>query len=77
MQPKILPARPAVPTSAQVAAIEKDYIPGAWVVHKRFGKGRLESRTGNIAVIFFPDIGMKKLDIPTCLRQGLIQLNAL
>ena len=77
MQPKILPARPAAPTSAQVAAMEKDYIPGTWVIHKRFGKGRLESRTGSIAVIFFPDVGMKKLDIPTCLRQGLIQLNAL
>ena len=70
-----LPAPPAGPTAAQISALEKDYIPGAWVVHSRFGKGHLESRTGSIAVIFFPSEGMKKIDLPTCLRQGLIRLN--
>ena len=75
-QPEQKPVMPkkSGPTAAQVAVLEKDYIPGAWVVHKHFGTGHLESRTGSIAVIFFPDAGMKKLDLPTCLRQGLIAL---
>ena len=72
---KPVTALPSGPTSAQVAAMEKDYIPGTWVVHKRFGRGHLDSRTGSIAVISFPDAGVKKIDLPTCLRQGLLRLS--
>lgn len=72
----MLPPRPSGPTSAQVSAMEKDYIPGTQVIHKRFGTGYLESRAESIAVISFPEAGTKRIDLPTCLRQGLIRLKA-
>jgi len=64
----------SVPTSRQVAAWEKDYTPGTIVVHKMFGPGVLQSRSGSIAVISFEKTGDKKLDLPTCLKQGTIKL---
>lgn len=75
-QSKPLPVWSSGPSSAQISAWEKDYIPGAWVVHKHFGAGQLESRVGSIATISFRDVGVKKLDLPTCLRQGVISLKA-
>ena len=43
------------------------------VEHKQFGRGVLESRSGSIAVIDFGEKGIKKLDLPTCLRTGLMK----
>lgn len=65
--------KPAGPTAGQVAAWERDCLPGMRVRHRSFGEGVLESRAGSIAVIDFGDRGNKKLDLPTCLRQGILQ----
>lgn len=70
-----LPAAPKPgPSAGQIAAWEKDYLPGTEVVHKRFGRGLLRSRTGSIAVISFREGGVKKLDLTACLKKDLIQL---
>ena len=69
-----LPSRPVIPSAHQISAWEKDYLPGIPVVHKRFGPGVLQSRAGSIAVIDFEQGGAKKLDLPTCLRQGVLKL---
>lgn len=63
-----------VPTDAQVEAWAKDYLPGTEVVHKNFGRGRLERKDGWIATILFQECGMKKVDLGACLKKGLIQL---
>lgn len=65
---------PGGPTREQVSHWEKDYIPGTEVIHKRFGRGLLQSRTGNIAVISFRECGVKKVDLTACLKSGLLQL---
>ena len=70
----VLPVRPTGPLTGQIAAWEKDYVPGTKIKHKAFGLGVLESRAGSIAVIDFGEKGIKKIDLPTCLRQGIIQL---
>ena len=59
-----------------MAGWEKDYVPGTSVLHKAFGRGTLVQRTGNIVLIAFDreDVEDKKMDLPTCLRQGLIKL---
>ena len=64
----------AGPTAEQIAASEKDYLPGVEVVHKKFGRGLLRNRTGSIATIAFREVGVKKLDLTTCLRGGQIEL---
>ena len=64
----------SVPSAQQVQAWEKDYIPGVKVHHRAFGEGILESRAGSIGVIDFGEKGIKKLDLPTCLRQGVLKL---
>ena len=70
---KALSTRPVGPSARQVAAWEREYLPGAKIRHKAFGLGVLESRAGSIALIDFGEKGIKKLDLPTCLRQGVIQ----
>ncbi len=62
------------PTADQIAVWEKDFIPGAEVIHNKFGRGLFRSRTGSIAVIAFRDGKVRKLDLPACLRKGLIRL---
>ena len=66
--------RPAGPPEDQVSAWERDYVPGVEVLHRRFGRGLLQSRTGSIATVSFREGGVRKVDLPTCLRQGLIRL---
>lgn len=62
----------STPTAGQVALWEKEYVPGTKVQHKLFGQGVLVSRSGSIGVIEFVRSGAKKLDLPTCLRQGVL-----
>ena len=64
----------SLPSDQQVQVWEKDYIPGTKVHHRAFGEGVLESRAGSIGVINFGEKGIKKLDLPTCLKQGLLKL---
>ena len=68
------PAYESGPTPAQIAAWEKDYIAGTEVIHKQFGHGCIVSRMDSIAVIVFDDRGVKRIELPICLRKGLIRL---
>ncbi len=52
----------------------KDYIPGTEVTHKIFGRGLLTKREGTFATISFMEVGIKKVDLTTCLRQEKIWL---
>ena len=73
-RPKPLPPpRKAPPSASSVALWEKDYIPGAAVVHRQFGRGILLDKTGSIASVSFREHGTKKLDLTACLRKGLIR----
>ena len=71
---KPLPAKPSGPSKEQLAAWMKDYIPGTEVTHKIFGRGLLTKREGNFATISFMEVGIKKVDLTTCLRQEKIWL---
>lgn len=71
---KPLPAKPSGPSKEQLAAWMKDYIPGTEVTHKIFGRGLLTKREGNFATISFMEVGIKKIDLTTCLRQEKIWL---
>ena len=74
-RPKPLPPPwKAPPPASSVALWEKDYIPGAAVVHRQFGRGILLDKTGSIASVSFREHGTKKLDLTACLRKGLIRL---
>ena len=80
-KPKRAKAKPPTyesgPTSAQIEKWEEDYIAGTEVVHKQFGHGCIVSRTGSVAVIVFDDHGVKRVELLTCLRKGLIRLAGL
>ena len=71
---KPLSAKPSGPSKEQLAAWMKDYIPGTEVTHKIFGRGLLTKREGNFATISFMEVGTKKVDLTTCLRQEKIWL---
>ncbi len=71
---KPLQAKPSGPSREQLAAWMKDYIPGTEVTHKIFGRGLLTKREGNFATISFMEVGTKKVDLTTCLRQEKIWL---
>ena len=78
-QPKPKKARrPAYedgPTPAQLAKQQEDFMAGAEVVHKQFGKGEILGRLGTIALIAFEDIDeVKRVDLTTCLKKGLLRL---
>ena len=63
------------PTPAQLAKQQEDFMAGAEVVHKQFGKGEILGRLGSVALIAFEDIDdVKRVDLTTCLRKGLIRL---
>ena len=72
--PAALPVRPAGPSAQQIAVWMKDYIPGAEVTHGYFGRGVIMRREKNVAVVSFREAGVKKIDLPTCLRQDKIRL---
>ena len=71
---KPLPAKPSGPSKEQIAVWMKDYIPGTEVTHKIFGRGLLTKREGTFATISFMEVGIKKVDLTTCLRQEKIWL---
>lgn len=72
--PHRAPVGKPAPTAQQVTAWAKDYIPGAEVTHKVFGRGTLISLVGNIATIDFYALHMKKVDLTACLQKDLIRL---
>ncbi len=63
------------PTPAQLAKQQEDFMAGAEVVHRQFGRGEILGRLGSIALIAFEDIDeVKRVDLTTCLRKGLLRL---
>lgn len=52
---------------------ELDFIPGAAVVHRQFGPGVIQSRTGSIAVIHFDSAGPRRLDLTACRKGRLLR----
>ena len=68
------PPRSAGPAGEQITAWMKDYIPGTEVVHGYFGRGVVTGREKQVAVIGFQDAGIKKIDLPTALRQRKLRL---
>ena len=47
-------------------------------MHEKFGKGEILGRLGSIALIAFEDIDeVKRIELTTCLKQGLIRLAGL
>ncbi len=72
------PAYEDGPTPAQLAKRMEDFMAGAEVVHKQFGKGEILGRLGNIALIAFEDMDeVKRVDLSTCLKKGLLRLAGL
>lgn len=74
---KPLPSKPSGPSAEQINGWMKDYIPGTEVTHKIFGRGLLTKREGTFATISFIEVGIKKIELATCLRQDKIQLTHL
>ena len=68
-------ARNTGPSKEQISSWMKDYIPGTDVVHSHFGRGIITARDGTFAVISFRELGVKKVDLATCLRQNKIRLD--
>ena len=70
-------SRPAYedgPTPAQLAKRMEDFMAGAEVEHKQFGKGEILGRLGSIALIAFEDMDeVKRVDLTTCVKKGLIR----
>lgn len=67
-------SRSASPKAAQLTVWMKDILPGTEVTHSDFGWGVVMSRDGDRAVISFQETGVKKLDLPTCLRNNKLHL---
>ena len=67
------PDRPAPTAEVPVAQWELDFAPGAAVVHRQFGPGVIESRTGSIAVIDFEQVGIRRLDLTACRKGRLLK----
>ena len=55
------------------ASWEADFTPGTAVVHRRFGSGVIQSRTGSIAVVDFSTTGPRRLDLTACRRGKLLR----
>ena len=78
-KPKRARAKPSAyesgPTPAQLARQQEDFMAGAEVVHQQFGRGEILGRVGAVALIAFEDIDeVKRIELTTCLKKGLIRL---
>ncbi|MBD5085669.1 MAG: ATP-dependent helicase [Clostridiales bacterium] len=72
------PAYESGPTPAQLAKQQENFMAGAEVVHEKFGRGEILGRLGSIALIAFEDLDeVKRIELTTCLKKGLIRLAGL
>ncbi len=80
-KPKKARAKPSYeegPTPAQLAKQQEDFMAGAEVVHEKFGRGEILGRLGSIALIAFEDLDeVKRIELTTCIKKGLIRLAGL
>ena len=67
------PDRPVPTAEVPAAQWELNFAPGAAVVHRQFGPGVIESRTGSIAVIDFEQVGIRRLDLTACRKGRLLK----
>ena len=68
------PAYESGPTPAQLAKRMENFMAGAEVEHKQFGKGEILGQLGSIALIAFEDMDeVKRVDLATCVKKGLIR----
>ena len=77
-KPKRARAKPAYeegPTPTQLARQQEDFIAGVEVVHAKFGNGEILGRLGSVALIAFEDLDeVKRIELTTCIKKGLIRL---
>lgn len=52
----------------------EDYQPGVPVRHRRFGRGQVVQRNGDVIVVSFQDGGRRKLSLTAALRAGQLQM---
>lgn len=67
---------PTGPTAEQIENWSKDYIPGTYVQHKKFGKGLIRSKEGDTIVVAFMDGSTRKLLLSQCLRGETLSLSS-
>lgn len=60
--------------NGQAAALSGACLPGVRLVHKTFGPGQLESRSGDVAVIAFDSGDTRKIALSVALRAGQLRL---
>jgi hypothetical protein len=46
---------------------------GTIVSHRRFGKGQIIARNGDVVNVQFERVGNKKMNLSVCLENGVIQ----
>ncbi len=51
------------------------FLPGAAVQHKAFGEGRITEMSGLMMTVLFKESGQKRIDLATCLLNGLISIS--
>lgn len=70
--PKPVPAKKR--DEGQTLALSNACVPGIRLIHKAFGPGKLESRSGDVAVIAFDSGESKKIALSVALRAGQLRL---
>lgn len=58
----------------RTSAAPSAFIPGAEIIHKDFGEGRIREVNGDIARVSFSRVGEKTLSIPVCLSYGIVKM---
>ena len=66
--------KPAAPASRSVEREAEGYQPGVPVRHRRFGRGQVVQRNGDVIVVSFQDGGRRKLSLTAALRAGQLQI---
>lgn len=66
--------KPAATASRSVEREAEDYQPGVPVRHRRFGRGQVVQRNGDVIVVSFQDGGRRKLSLTAALRAGQLQM---
>ena len=66
--------KPAAPASRSVEREAEGYQPGVPVRHRRFGRGQVVQRNGDVIVVSFQDGGRWKLSLTAALRAGQLQI---
>ena len=66
--------KPAATMNATIQWIEKDYIPGARVLHNPFGSGTVTNKHNGIVTIQLDNGQTKRFDLINCLKMGFMEI---